>query len=68
MENLHVGAVSRHRLDSLNTSNDLFNQKVHNEGGYPRVAANDEGDCPRMGTNGKEAEREMTAGKTVAHS
>ena len=23
-DNLHVGAVSRHKLDSLNTSNDLF--------------------------------------------
>ena len=23
-DNLHVGAVSRHRLDSLNASNDLF--------------------------------------------
>ena len=29
-ENLHVGAVSRHisRLDSLNTSNDLFKKKL----------------------------------------
>ena len=26
-ENLHVGAVSRHRLDSLNTSNDLLKKK-----------------------------------------
>ena len=26
-DNLHVGAVPRHRLDSLNTSNDLLKKK-----------------------------------------